>query len=282
MDGIVGMGLILATAWTLSLLLVGRARAGVSIGASSRVPPDPRQEHARWVRFRPGDGQVVDLNPPRFSWPYLPEIVFPQPQVPADQLFTLLISKTQDFGQPDVEVRDTSCNFYNFLAPLEGARTWYWRVGYNVGTGRETWSEVRSFALADNTVAWDRSGLPGLLDGLTGHPRVLFNASNRDAVLRTRESNPFSEDLARHIIATADRGLESDAFIHFLERDDDPKLNYMGLAMPLMYMAFAYLLTGDGKYLALKDRILTIAEWKPGGYGSHNSSGITLYDTVVR
>ena len=51
------------------------AVAGTIIGQESRVPADPRQEYARFVRFRPADGQVVTLNPPRFSWPYVQTII---------------------------------------------------------------------------------------------------------------------------------------------------------------------------------------------------------------
>ena len=58
--------------------------AGYS-GAECRLKPDPRQDYARYVRFRPGDGQQVALNPPRFSWPYVPGIVFKDGRVPAGE-----------------------------------------------------------------------------------------------------------------------------------------------------------------------------------------------------
>ncbi len=113
------------------------AVAGTIIGAQSRVPADPRQEYARFVRFRPTDGQVVTLNSPRFSWPSVPTIIPRGTSVAADQLFTLQISSTRDFGDPYVEVKDTDCNFYSFLPELKGSQTWHWRVGYSAGT--ESW-----------------------------------------------------------------------------------------------------------------------------------------------
>ena len=96
------------------------AQGGVVIGEESLVPPDPRQDYSRFVRFRPADGQVVTLNPPRFSWPFAPGIA--ATQYDADTLFTLQISKNKSFSKPEVEIKDTDCNFYNFLPGLKGAR----------------------------------------------------------------------------------------------------------------------------------------------------------------
>ena len=57
------------------------------------------------------------------------------------------------------------------LSPLPDAGTWFWRVGYNVGTGKEAWSDVRSFTISPSAVRWDRSFLvePDLAS--IGHPR---------------------------------------------------------------------------------------------------------------
>jgi len=33
--------------------------ASVVVGVESRIPPDPRQDYARYVRFRPGDGRIT-------------------------------------------------------------------------------------------------------------------------------------------------------------------------------------------------------------------------------
>ena len=74
------------------------------------IKADPRQQYSRYVRFRPGDGQVVKLNPPRFSWPYFPEIVFKKYYRNANQIFTLQISKTKDFFSLEVEIRNISYN----------------------------------------------------------------------------------------------------------------------------------------------------------------------------
>jgi len=44
----------------------------IKIGASAIVPENPRSQYSRFVNWRPADGEVVTLNPPRMSWPYTP------------------------------------------------------------------------------------------------------------------------------------------------------------------------------------------------------------------
>ncbi len=245
------------------------AVAGTIIGEESRVPADPRQEYARFVRYRPADGQVVTLNPPRFSWPYVQTIIPRRTSVAADQLFTLQISGTSDFGEPYVEVKDTDCNFYSFLPELKGSRTWYWRVGYCVGTGRKKWSEVRRFTIDSKAVVWDRSETLDVLDRLKGHPRILFRADNRDAVLGVRNDDSYSEKLATTIIGRADSTIRSKRYRDFPE-DDSRDIQYGagGIGRELVYVAYAYLLTGDEKYAGFKERFLTMASWPKGGWSA--------------
>ncbi|NOZ19735.1 MAG: DUF4962 domain-containing protein [Planctomycetes bacterium] len=244
----------------------------VTIGPECKVPTDPRQTYARYVRFRPADGQTVTLNPPRFSWPYHPDIVAKEKFSPADTVFTLQISKSKDFGEPAFEVRDTVCNFYNFIPELTGARTWYWRVGYNVGKKGERWSDVRSFAITKNAVAWDRSQFKTLLDSIQGHPRILFNAENRDVILKLRERDPRSDELAKYIIAMAERTLRQNWYRNFPEDDKRP-LSYMQMGRSMVFLMFAHMLTGGEKYLGFKKRYLALASWPPGGLSSPEGMG---------
>ncbi len=46
------------------------------------LPDDDRERYSRYVNSRPADGAVVDLNPPRFSWPYVPDIAPESDRVP--------------------------------------------------------------------------------------------------------------------------------------------------------------------------------------------------------
>jgi len=246
--------------------------AGVTVGTESKVPPDPRQQHARWVRFRPADGEVVALNPPRFSWPYTAELPWRESRRPADQKFTLQIAASRDFSTPAVEVRSTPCNFYNFLPALEGSGRWYWRVGYEGSGAQPAWSDVRSFTIAEDAVRWDRSGLADALDNLHGHPRILFNPANRNEVLSLRRRDARSEELARYVIAVADRTLKEKWYRDF-PRDDKEILPYMQMGRALVFVAFADLLTGDAAYAGFKERFLTIASYPPGGYSSPEGGG---------
>ncbi len=245
------------------------------IGAESKLPKDPRQDYARYVRFRPAHRQEVTLNPPRFSWPFLPGIVFEKGSVSSDARFTLQISKTKDFKKPFVTVNDTPCNFYNFLPELKGSRKWYWRVGYGSEGKKKKWSDTRSFTIAKDAVVWDRSKFDHVLDSLESHPRILFNAGNKAAVLDIRNTDGYSEQLYRGIISQADNAITSRQYRNFPKTDDKPG-NYMSVSHPLVFVGFAYLLTGDEKYAGFKERILTIASWPKGGESSPEGKGHRL------
>jgi len=252
------------------LLAAGKRRSAVPttmLGAECRVAPDPRQDFARYVRFRPGDGQEVRLNPPRFSWPYVPEIVLKSGRTDANMLFTLRISKRKDCAHPEVEVKDTPYNFYNFLPPLDDGRTWYWRVGYKAGKQPVRWSAVRSFTLADDAVVWDRSRFGETLDAVHGHPRILFNRANRAAVLGIRTRNEYSDVLAKKIINEANATLKKQWYRRFPKTDKKPMV-YMSYSAAMVNVGFAYMLTGDEKYAGVKDRLVTMASWPKGGYSS--------------
>ena len=266
------------------LSAVEPASAPVRFGRESRVPPDPRQQHARSVRFRPGDGQTVRLNPPRFSWPYTPAIAFKDRSRPATMRFTLQVARTADFAEPVVNVRDTDCNFYSFLPVLSGARVWYWRVGYREGGGALTWSDVRSFEVAEDAVVWDRSRFAGLLDGLSGHPRILFTVEREEELRSLSTRHAFCGELAGSIVGRARRALASDWYKSF-PRQDDKRITgngsgYLQMGRSLVMVAFAHKLTGEVKYEGYRDRLLTMASWPAGGKSSpEGMAGNTKWNT---
>ena len=251
--------------------------AHVIIGCESSLPTDPRQQWARHVRFRPGDGQTVALNPPRMSWSYAPEIDPKIREFPGDRVFALEISANPDMSDPEVVVERTPLNFYNALPALEGAAKWYWRVCYDPGTDDEVWSDVRSFTLAEDAVAWDRSKLadPGAL--LRPHPRMVFGTDSLDDILALRETNQRSAELAEYIIAEADRIVKADWYLQFPENDSDKNKNtdYMDMCRSMVFTMFAHMLTGDEKYAGYRERFLRVASWPKGGYASpEGTSGV--------
>ena len=58
----------------------------VRIGEESVVPENPRSRWCRYVNWRPADREVVELNPPRISWPYRAD--FPEAWGNAQHSFT--------------------------------------------------------------------------------------------------------------------------------------------------------------------------------------------------
>ncbi|MCZ7646483.1 MAG: DUF4962 domain-containing protein [Planctomycetota bacterium] len=141
------------------------------IGTEAARAWDPACDWTRLVTFRPADGARATLNPPRFSWPYLPgvfpaagERLEPHPKdregfllTPA--LFTLEIARAPDFEDETILFRAerTPYNFYNAL-PLLPAGIVYWRVAYLTESGAlRCWSETRSIEIAAAAEPWDRS-----------------------------------------------------------------------------------------------------------------------------
>ncbi len=72
-------GLRLAISGLLTSALCAVNAFGV-VDERAATPRDERQEYAAWVGFRPAEGQVCQLNPPRLSWPYNPGTIVPRPE----------------------------------------------------------------------------------------------------------------------------------------------------------------------------------------------------------
>ncbi len=258
-----------------SLIALAAATAAVAapivLGPETAVPTDPRQVHPRYLGFRPADGQTVDLNPPRMSWPWYAETL-PDGTPAGDRRFTLQIASTPDFAEPKVVAADVRVNFYNALPPLRGADRWYWRVAYDPGTEGERWSDVRSFTIADGATVWDRSGLTDPAELLGAHPRMLLGGGTIEEIRALRDTDERSAELAEFIIAWADRVVGQEWFTDFWP-DDSVDRDYMGRGRDLVAVAFAWKLTGDAKYEGFKRDVLTIASWPKGGFASPEKAG---------
>src|SRR4030042_5637565 len=79
--------LLMSIILTLLTVSCGRPQ-GVVIDSRYSIPDDPREFYSRYVNFRPGNGETVKLNPPRFSWTYLPDVIPESLEIPGKQLFT--------------------------------------------------------------------------------------------------------------------------------------------------------------------------------------------------
>src|SRR5689334_24371500 len=167
------------------------------IGTDDLRPYDKTCDWTRMVTFRPGDAERVSLNPPRFSWSYLPDI-FPNAddsvellkQGPNDfslapALFTLQIARSPSFAPGDMlfQIERTPYNFYNALPPFPVGQPVYWRVAYLTESGAlRCWSAVRSFTVDPEALLWDRSRMLKLDD--QSRPRLLASVEQGVAAKR--------------------------------------------------------------------------------------------------
>lgn len=237
--------------------------------------------HATLLNRRPADGMVSTVNPPRFSWPYLWEVIAEDIHNIPPNVFSLEISDSPDFKDPLVRVEDTPYNFYNALSPLAPG-TWYWRVGY--GPQPDTrWSESQSFVIAEDTPVWDRAFIHnaaerlGALEGSrTLPPGTTWEAWNERLAAhsdtRTRHQMLFRE--AERVMALPwwDDMPEIDQ-LGRPTRTREERVRWVTMLKNLSVVAYCYRLTGDEQYAGALPRILHMAGWPPGGLLSPENLG---------
>ncbi len=248
----------------------------VVAASADLIPFDSRWEYPHHVTFRPADGQVPSVNPPRMSWPYVPHVITSE-TVPV-RSFWLQLSRVGDFAAPDVEVRDTPYNFHNALPVLE-AGEWRWRVGYSVGTDYEVWSAARSFIIAGDTPTWDRTAIDRAAEILAAkpHPR-LAPGIGWDEWREVLEADPETAAWLGQVIGNADKAAKRDWWADFPvtdAKDESPydDQQWAGIAGEIAAAAFAYRLTGDEKYAPARDLAVALAGFAKGGMASPEYHG---------
>lgn len=244
----------------------------VQIGADSVVPVHPRSLWSRYVNWRPADGEVVDLNPPRMSWFYNADA--PEDFGDAMHMFTLQIADDTRFSDPVVDVT-CAFNFYNTLPALDPQRRWYWRVGWDVGTERERWSDTRSFTIAPDATLWDRAALAEPELEATGHPRVLLRPEMMDELRALAETDPGSAEALATMRTRADAVLQTGWWNDFPQDDrgEEPRQAFYTIAADLATVAFVWRITGDERYAGVVERAVTWASYPPGGRASPEGLG---------
>ena len=254
----------------LSVQLV--AAAPVRIGAESLVPENPRSIYDRYVNWRPADGEVVKLNPPRISWPYRPD--WPKNWGSASHTFRLQISAKADMSAPVVDA-ESIYNFNNSVPVLKGADTWYWRVGYDVGSAKEKWSDIHSFRIAPDAVEWDRAKLARPDLKAMGHPRILMHKDNMDALRKLAETNDSSRATLQYMKEQADKIMRKPWWNKLPDVDAGkfPKQDYYRIAHDLATVCFVWKMTGDDRYADVKTNAVKWATYEPGGRSSPEGLG---------
>ncbi|HCA46565.1 MAG TPA: hypothetical protein DEP45_04135, partial [Armatimonadetes bacterium] len=244
----------------------------IRIGAESVVPVNPRSEWSRYVNWRPANGEVVDLNPPRVSWPY--NARFPEEIGDAAHLFTLQIADNERFEAPVVDVT-CEFNFLNTLPALNPKATWYWRVGYDVGTEQELWSDTRSFTIAADATVWDRAALAEPDLAAMGHPRVLLRGDRMNELRALADTDAGSAEMLATMRSRADAVLGTGWWSDFPENDrsEEPTQAFYTIASDLATVAFVWKITGDARYAGVVERAVTWASYPPGGRASPEGLG---------
>lgn len=245
------------------LLAVAHAEAAaIEIGSETAQPFPDSAAYNAGINFKPGDGETVTQNPPRFSWQYLTNTAFNSiDNAPKEFQFQCAGSSNDlvNFTNLEVNIR-TPWNFYNFLAPFTNA-TVFWRVGYINEALDETnaWSAVRHFTIAPGATAWDRSMLADTdyLASKAGHPHLWFSASNRAACSNWLYTNGGAD---WETIKTAASNYANSSW---WDQEHPTNANSAEWAFSAAQVAFVWQLTGDTNLLDRRpqDVIDRVATW---------------------
>ena len=245
--------------------------------ADGLLPFNTGWEYPHFTTFRPANAATCDVNPPRFSWPYVPHVLTEGKDVKRqDSVFQL--SSTGDFVSPGIEVK-TPYNFYNAFEPLAPG-TWHWRVGYWVGSEREQWSAVRKFTVTEDTSKWDRSPVSRAVETLSAMPHPRMSPPDGDwAGFRKQIENDEGLSAWLHeALAQADAVVERKWWIDFPESDLPEETRYKGndfveMSRGIALTSFLYRLTGREEFARSKDLALQMAAFPRGGLTSPEYHG---------
>jgi hypothetical protein len=144
---------------------------------------------------------------------------------------------------------------------------------------------VRSFRIDPAAISWGREKLAEPDLTRDNHPRIIFKKETIDRLRSLVRREPFSKEICDKVIADATKDLNSDWFIDFPSTDlvpqeqlreiyedippwldpDGGDAPYLQMADRLMNMAFAYMLSGDERYLSVVERLVIVASWGKTG-----------------
>lgn len=146
------------TAVTFNVLNSVTLPANAEVIGSEALQSFPESaEYDGVVNFSPGNGESVNINPPRFRWKYNPSTkadgcynqICPA-WAPLEFIFQVTNSSDTTFAHPIVNVLTLS-NSYNFLAPFTQGQSYIWRIGYIHP------NNISDASLSDQSLAQDSS-----------------------------------------------------------------------------------------------------------------------------
>ena len=244
----------------------------IHISHDALLPDDPTTHYSRAVNFAPGNGEHVDLNPPRFRWRYHPT----QPGEGGNYTFRFQIAHDAQF-QNLIHDITTPFNFYNTLSPFKSTNPIYWRIGYREGNTDPVvnWSATRSFTLAPNAQVWDRSTMANPNFTNIGHPRLLFTQDTLPQLRELIKNNADSRNIFARMQKEADETLTLTWWQNGLPKTDlkPAEEKYYHIARKLTTVAYVYTITQDQKYDRVKEHALTFARYPKGGLAGPEGAG---------
>lgn len=89
-----------ARSTALLCILLTLALVGATYAKAGLLPFNTGWEYAHFTTFRPANAATCDVNPPRFSWPYVPHVLTERKDV-KQQDFAFQLSSTGGFMSPD-------------------------------------------------------------------------------------------------------------------------------------------------------------------------------------
>ncbi len=239
------------------------------------IPFDSRWIFAQILNNRPSNNQVVEVNPPRFSWSYFPEVIIEEEIDYKHSEFTFQISNSEDFKLIHFE-KKTDQNFYNALKPLPEGK-WFWRVGY-VENDSILWGTTQSFIINSNVPVWNREIINEANSILAdiSHPRICsktifqeLDAFNQDSLLNRWLSNTITE---------CDLILKEDWWKNFPKTDKFPDADvieirrqsnfFASISQQMAKVLMVYRITGDKRFAGVISRYIQLASFEPGGTSS--------------
>ena len=230
-------------------------------------PDETPGKEGEWG-LRPGDGEVVERDPPPFVW---------RPQEEATG-YLIQVAADGDFAKVLYERDDLELNCVCPHVTL-GAGDFHWRFAYRQGDEVSPWSSGRRFTVSEEAVEFPRPTDEDLLGRIPEHPRLFFRPED---LARMREL--AQGDLKSHydalvkqcegIIAEPPDITEPPKYPEGMERISPEWMDMWwgnrrrcsAVTNSAATLAFTYLLSGEERYAAEAQRLLMAGcSWDPKG-----------------
>ncbi len=205
--------------------------------------------------FRPENEYVSSQNPPNFTWPFV-----------KNATFDIVVCTDEKLENIAYHKEGIENNFYNFDTVFEKGVHYYWAVRYVTSTTKSDWSTPRRFRIDPDAVDFPVPSMEEMFNRIPKtHPRIYTTADKLDEFREYKDKSASSKAIYNNQIKIADAAILKLEEIHepdgaFWENPDRTSTTYrenlvgwlgeIEMSLKIAYNgAFAYLLTGDEKYI---------------------------------